>query len=191
MSNKVKFGLENVYIAILEENEEGVLVPGTPKHQPGAVTLTTDPDGDEEVFYADNVKYHISRANNGYTGSLEMAIVSDWFRQNVLGEVKNTDGVLIEVSNAETKPFVLLHQIEGDSAASKVAFYNCTASRPSRTSSTATSTNSPNTETFDFSALPRTSDKVIKATADKDSTPYADWFDSVYEPALTTGTTGE
>lgn len=80
--NKVKFGLENVHIAPITAIGDSSYTYGTIFKIPGAVNLSLDVAGDETDFYADNIKYYNDRANQGYTGSLEMALLSDDFREN-------------------------------------------------------------------------------------------------------------
>ena len=53
--NKVKFGLSNVHIAKITE-EDGAITYGTPFAMPGAVSLSADPEGETTPFYADNIK---------------------------------------------------------------------------------------------------------------------------------------
>ena len=69
-ANKVRFGLSDVAIAPITAEGYGAPVP-----VPGAVSLTTDPDGSSEKFYADNGAYYVVVTNNGYTGELNMALV--------------------------------------------------------------------------------------------------------------------
>ena len=76
--NKVKFGLSNVHIAKITE-QDGQITYGIPIALPGAVSLTADPEGDTTPFYADNIKYYIAVANNGYTGELEIAMTPEEF----------------------------------------------------------------------------------------------------------------
>ena len=58
--NKVKFGLQNVYWAKInewgEDPDGNKTVPayGPSKHLPGAVSLSIDANGESENFYADN-----------------------------------------------------------------------------------------------------------------------------------------
>ena len=81
--NKVKFGLSNVHIAKITE-QDGEITYGTPFPMPGAVSLTADPEGDTTPFYADNIKYYIAVANNGYTGDLEIAMTPDEILTQIL-----------------------------------------------------------------------------------------------------------
>lgn len=37
--------------------------------------MSIDAEGDQEVFYADNVAYYTANSNAGYSGELEMASI--------------------------------------------------------------------------------------------------------------------
>ena len=94
MANKIKYGLSNVYYAVATDDGTGTLTYGTPVPIKGAVNLTMDPQGDTTPFYADNIIYYTSTANNGYAGTLELALVPESFRTDVLGETADTNGVM-------------------------------------------------------------------------------------------------
>lgn len=84
MKNKVKYGLKNAHYAPLTVDEAGNATFATPIPIPGSVSLTMDAQGDTETFYADNMAYFVSAANDGYSGSFEVAIIPDSFRQDIL-----------------------------------------------------------------------------------------------------------
>ena len=84
-TNKVKYNLKNVHVAVLTKTTEGYSY-ATPKHIPGAVSLSLDPEGDSNPFYADGIVYFRSTSNNGYSGDLEMALIPEWFFTDVLKE---------------------------------------------------------------------------------------------------------
>ena len=65
----VKYGLTNVYYAVLDEDGEY----GTPKRIYGGVSLTCTPEGDSSTFHADNQPYFVQTVNSGYSGTLEVA----------------------------------------------------------------------------------------------------------------------
>ena len=85
MSNKIKFGLKNVHYAVVTESG-GVVSYGTPKHIPGAVNLTLSAAGESVQFYADDIVYYEENTNNGYEGSLEMALIPEF--QFLIGRLK-------------------------------------------------------------------------------------------------------
>ena len=77
--NKIKYGIKNVYYAICTLAPNGSATYATPKALPGAVSISLDQQGDTNKFYADNIVYYTSVANNGYEGDLEVAMLTDDF----------------------------------------------------------------------------------------------------------------
>ncbi len=96
MSNKIKYNLKNVHAAIQSRDGAGGYSYGTPVAIPGAVSLSMDAQGETSPFYADGIVYFRTVSNNGYSGDLEIALIPDWFREQVLKEIKDNNGVLIE-----------------------------------------------------------------------------------------------
>ncbi|MCQ2911886.1 MAG: phage tail protein, partial [Clostridia bacterium] len=88
---KVKFGLKNCYYAKITESGYA-----TPVRLPGAVSLTLSPVGETSEFYADDALYFGEKVNNGYDGSLELALIPESFRKDCLGEVLDSNNVLKE-----------------------------------------------------------------------------------------------
>jgi phi13 family phage major tail protein len=188
MANKVKFGLSNVHIApITSVSDAGVYTYGTIFEVPGAVNLTLDASGDTTDFFADNIKYYTTSANQGYTGSLEMALLNEDFRTKILNEVKDSNGVLVEDADYDTIGFALGFQIEGDTAGRRYWYYNVKATRPNEEASTIETTKEPQTETFDITASPRIGDhrvKVMIEKTDTNTTTYNGFFSTVYESSV-------
>lgn len=99
--------------------------------------------------------YYVTSANDGYSGDLEIAVIPDSFRKDVLQETEDdTDKILVENVNAEPKPFALLFEFAGDQKAVRHVLYNCAATRPSLTGATTTNTKEPSTETITITASP-------------------------------------
>jgi phi13 family phage major tail protein len=184
MMNKVKFGLSNVHYAKITVGDDGSIKYGKPVKIPGAVNLSLDAEGDETSFYADNVKYYSSYANNGYSGDLEIADIPDSFRTDILGETKDANGAFIEKSDAEISPFALLYQIEGDQKGRRCVYYNTTVSRPSTEASTTEDSKEPKTDTLSITTTARATDKKVRAILEENDTNkevYDKFYDSVYE----------
>ena len=99
MANKVKYNLKNVHAAKLTKGEDGSYTYETPKAIPGAVSISLDAEGDSSPFYADGIVYFRSVSNNGYSGDLEIALIPEWFRTDILKEELDKNGVLVENSN--------------------------------------------------------------------------------------------
>lgn len=187
MGNKVKYNLKNVYAAKLTETtgEDGAVTYSyaAPKAIPGAVSISLSAEGESSPFYADGIVYFRTVTNNGYSGDLEIALIPEWFREEILQETLDDNGVLIEQSNnAESTKFALLFEFDGDVNAIRHVLYNCTASRPSIESETKEDTIEPGTETLSLTADPRADGMVKARTGDTtDTTTYNNWYTTVYE----------
>ncbi len=187
--NKIKFNLKNVHVAVLTK-ANGEYTYGTPVALPGAVSLSMEAEGESNPFYADGIVYFRSVSNLGYSGDLEIALVTDWFRENILKETKDTNGVYIE-TNLDPSPvyFALLFEFDGDKKGIRYVFYNCAVSgRPSVESSTKEDTIEPGTETLSISADAR-EDGLVKGRTGNDTTDavYNAWYQSVYVPEVAEG----
>ena len=192
MGNKVKFNLKNVHAAKLTETvTEGVtsFSYDTPRAIPGAVSISLDAEGESSPFYADGIVYFRSVTNNGYSGDLEMALVPEWFRTEILQEELDAKGVLIEKSgNRESVKFALLFEFDGDINCIRHVLYNCTSSRPSIESETKEDTIEPGTEKLTITADPRADGLVKARTGDTtDAATYACWYQTVYLPTEANG----
>ncbi|MCB6415033.1 phage tail protein [Faecalimonas umbilicata] len=188
MGNKVKYNLKNVHAAKLTETvTEGVstFTYAKPQAIPGAVSISLDAEGESSPFYADGIVYFRSVTNNGYSGDLEIALIPEWFRTEILREQLDAKGVLVENNdNAESVKFALLFEFDGDVRAIRHVLYNCSASRPSIESETKEDTIEPGTETLSITADPRADGLVKARTGDTtDAAAYAEWYNNVYIPA--------
>ena len=185
--NKVKYNLKNVHAAKLTKNGDGTFTYATPQAIPGAVSLSLDAEGESSPFYADGIVYFRTTSNNGYSGDLEIALIPEWFRTEILKEIKDNKGVLVETNtNTESVYFALLFEFDGDVHGIRHVMYNCTASRPSIESETKEENIEPNTETLSLTADPREDGLVKSRTGDDtDSETYQNWYNAVYVPTLT------
>jgi len=200
--NKVKFGLKNVHYAKLTIGEDGTPTYATPVAWPGAVSLSLDAEGDSNTFYADDMAYYVSVANNGYSGDFESALIPDDFNKDIMGAVNDADGVQIEESSVEPGAFALLFEFTGDKNAIRHVLYNCKMTRASVESESTEDSKEPKTETGTITASPlvlpeavtvgtgetaQTISTVVKGktTADTTSTVYTDWYKSVHLPTKT------
>ena len=190
MANKVFYGIENCYYALATLASDNSATYGAPKALPGARGITLDPEGELYKFFADNMVYYENTSNNGYSGSLELAMITDEFREDILGEEKNaTKGLRWEVQDVEPKHFALIFEFRGDVNRIRHVLYNCTASRPSIAGSTKEETIEPGSQTIDISAasiyVPELLKNAVKGRADEGSTSYNAFFTSVQIPTTT------
>lgn len=183
-NNKVKYNLKNVHAAVLKRSEDGGYTYGTPKPIPGAVSISLDAEGDTSPFYADGIVYFRSTANNGYSGDLEIALIPEWFRTEILKEALDKNGVLVESSDVtEIEKFALLFEFDGDVKCIRHVLYNCVASRPSIESETKEDKIEPGTEKLSLTADPREDGLVKSRTGDTTSEEtYNKWYENVYIP---------
>lgn len=182
--NKVKYGLKNVHYALLTLDESGVATFGTPVAIPGAVNLTMDAQGEPSTFYADNMAYYVTAANDGYSGTLEVALIPDSFRTDVLNEtLEETTQILTENVDNRTTPFALLFEFDGDQKATRHVLYNCTATRPSVTGATTTNTKEPTTESMTLTAAPLSNGNIkARTTVNTPDANYSAWYIGVWQP---------
>lgn len=179
--DKVKFGIKNVHVFPIENVVNGVPTYGTSIPVPGAVSFSLDAQGDIEPFYADNIVYYQSSANNGYEGDLEIALIPDDVWTQIFGYVADANGVITESASIEGKAFAMTFEEDGDQTGTKFVLYNCTATRPSRELNTIEETKTPTTQTMTVSAAPLASGSVLAmTTATTPEGVKATWHESVY-----------
>lgn len=192
MANKVKFGLKNTHYAIVTEEyseETGVWTSsyGPVKAWPGSVNMSLSAEGGDEPFYADDITYFMTSSNLGYSGDFESALVPDDVHEDVFGEVRDENQLLVESSTQTKKYIALLFEVNGDSKANRYCFYRCMLTRPNVEGSTKTDTTEPKTESVSINALPRIdADHIVKCVADSKTTTqvYNDFFKSVPVPSF-------
>ena len=186
MANKkniVKFNLCNVHYSVLTQSEDGKYSWGTPVSVPGAVSISLDPTGEPESFYADGVEYYVINNNQGYDGDLELAMIPEDFRKDVLNEVSDSNSVLVENSNSQASHFALLFEFDGDQKKVKHVMYNCSAARPNISSKTNEDSKEVQTETLSLKARPLSNGLVEAKTGDSTkATVYNNWYKNVYQP---------
>ena len=186
-NNKVKYNLKNAYYALLTMGEDGAVTYGMPVALPGSVSLSLDANGEPENFYADGIAYYVINNNMGYDGDLELALIPESFRTDVLKEKLDSKGVLIENSDAELSQFALLFEFDGDVRHIRHVMYNCSASRPKIEGKTNEDKKEVQTETLTIKATPLADGKVKAKTGNTtDAAVYAGWYKAVYLPAAET-----
>lgn len=179
--NKVKFNLKNVHYAKLTLADDGTPSYSTPVAIPGAVSLSLDANGEPENFYADGIAYYVINNNMGYDGDLEVALIPESFRKDILKEGLDANGVLVENSEVNLEKFALLFEFDGDQKHIRHALYNCSASRPGIEGNTNEDSKEVQTETLTIKATPLPDGRVKGKTGDTtDSTVYSNWYNAVY-----------
>lgn len=189
-NNKVKFNLKNVHYALLTLTGNTPSY-GTPVPVPGAVSLSLDANGEPENFYADGLVYYVINNNMGYDGDLELAMIPESFRTEVLNEALDDNGVLIENSESQLAAFALLFEFDGDQKHIRHVLYNCAASRPGIEGKTNEESKEVQTETLTIKASPLPDGTVKAKTGDTtDTGTYNNWYSAVYLPTSASGGDG-
>ena len=194
MANKIMYGLKNVHYAKLTETTDPITGEvsysyGTVKAWPGAVSLSLEPQSEVLKEYADDVEWYVQESNNGYEGDFEYEVMPEDFRENILGDLKDLKNVFIEKNNTSTNYFALLFEIKGDAKERRNLFYKCSATRENAEAKTKAENIEPTHGTITITAISR-ADNVVKAVTSENvnSTVYDNWFNTVYEPTITTTT---
>lgn len=193
-SNKIKFGLDKLYYAPVTawNLTTGEPTYGDPVAIPGARSISLTAEGEVNRWYADNIVYWSGEANNGYSGSFEVAMLPDSFKKDILGQALDSKNVLYEDMNAQTNHFALLFQFKGDDHEVRHVLYNCTAARPDMEGATKEESIDPQTDTVEIecASIPVTIStnnvkEIVKASSgdSTDSSTYNGWFSAVYVPS--------
>ena len=190
MSNKIKYGLKNVHYSVITE-AGGVVHYATPVAIPGAVNISLSPAGEKVEFYADDLLYFGTNTNQGYEGTLEIALIPDSFRKDVMMEEEDANGAYIENSSATPKNFALLFEFNGDVKATRHVLYKVNAARPDVAGSTKTKNIEPQTETLNIVASPATDTYYVKASLPASAADaYTNFFSAVYRKDAVVNTAG-
>lgn len=187
MADKVKFGIKNVHVFPIVSTSEGVPTYGDVINVPGAVSFSMSAQGDINKFYADNIVYYQSAANNGYEGDLTLALIPEAFYEKIFGQIPDANGVMCENASIEAKSFAMTFEEDGDQVGTKFVLYNCTATRPTKELNTIEDSKTPVTQTLTVSAAPLQNGRVMSMTTS--TTPdgvKAAWHTAPYIPVSTT-----
>lgn len=183
-TNKVKFGLKNVYYAKATVTGSTVTY-ATPVAVPGAVNLSMDAQGEETNFFADDTKYYTTTNNTGYSGDLEVAKFPEAFFTDIFGYAADTDGVIFEDAEVEPAQFALLFEFDGDKNNTRHCLYLCSCSRPAVASGTLTESKDPVTESVTITASPLPLDangmRIVRSKCVEGDTDYSGWFSAVHQ----------
>lgn len=185
-TNKVRFGFKNVYYSVITETG-GSVSYAEPKEWKGAKSITLDPEGETQTFYADDTAYFTQSTNNGYTGTLEMAYLPDAVLKDVFGHVETQDGLLAEDANVAPKAVALLCEFNGDVKATRHVFYKIVFGRAGLEANTQEDTIEPDVQSIDITCVPvsdSSGHNWTKAKCSSGSSKYNTFFETA--PTLPT-----
>ena len=189
-NNKVEFGISQLHVGTYEIDSKGDVVLGTPYHQKGAVSLSLDPESEDNNFFADNVKYYSGYSDNGYTGSIEVAKFDTDFKTQFLGYAAVTGGGVAKVKTKNAPKTYVAFQTEGDAEARRVLLLNVSFGEIQREFSTIEENKEPVTETIDITVDGDNNTGITQVTFKPADTGYSTLFSAPTMPAIATGTGG-
>ena len=190
--DKVKSGLKHVHYAVISEDENGVVSYETPVKMPGAVNVSLSALFEQTNIPADDdPSYATIEENNGYEGELEILILPDQFKIDVLGYTLDENDVLVENKDAVSKPFALMFEFSGDKNKMRHLLYRCKATKPNIESGTKGDSAEAKTDTLPFKATPAHDTGDIKAKAMQGDPAYDGWYQKVYTGTTQTAQTAQ
>ena len=185
--NKVMFGVSNLHFGLYEVDDDGVVTLGTPYHVPGTVNISLDAESEENVFWADNVKYWTGYSDNGYTGEIENALFDDTFKTTFMNYIQLDDGGIAQIKGKQNKIVYMMFQAEGDKEARRAIFYNVTLGQISREYATTEDSIEPQTATLPFTVSGDNGTGITRTAYPEDSEAYETLFTDPPVPALPGG----
>ncbi len=183
-TNKVVFGIEKVVVwpILSEDADTGTPTYGTKISVPGARSLSMDFQGDIEKYYADNVVYYQTLTQAGeYQGDLTIYNVPEAFLTQIMMQVKNHDGVIMENSEQEPREFAMAFEFSGDRNKMRHLLYKVKATKPAIGGSTVEENKEPEEQTLNLSATPRLDNKMVRVKVAEGDAAYDDWYEEPYE----------
>lgn len=174
------------YYSVITEGDNNSITYDTPVALPGAVNLSLSPEGDENVFYADDSRYYVVSTNSGYSGDLEIAMITDAFAENVLGNELDSNKLMVESKDGKHKSIALMFEVQSDESARRYVFYNVSIGRVSTNAATTEESTTVQTATLNITAAAAKDTGYVRAYT-TDLTPdatYNAWFTSVQVPSM-------
>lgn len=184
--NKVEFGLSEIHVGTFTTDGQGNVTMGEPYKLPGAVALSLDPEGDENAFYADDVKYWSNYQDNGFSGSLEMARFTDEFKTRFMGYKTLDDGGIAAVKGVEKPAVYIVFQGKGDAQKRRCILYNVTLGGIKTEAGTVEDKTEPKTQSIDITVTGDNKTGITKVAYTEDATGYSTLFTNPPVPALPT-----
>lgn len=183
-ANKVEFGLSNLHFCTYTVNDVGEVTLGSVIAVPGAVNLTLEPQGDENVFHADNTTYWSRFSDNGYSGSIEVAKFPDAFKKAFLGYIDLDDGGVGQLKGYNKPSVCVMFQSEGDAEARRGILYNVSLGNINRSHTTTEDNIEVDTETIDINVVGDNGTKLTQVGYGRDAAGYNTLFTAPPVPTL-------
>lgn len=184
MANKVMFGVSELHIGTYEVDSNGDVTLGTPLKVPGTVNITMEAESEENVFYADNVKYWTGYSDNGYTGEIENALFDDTFKTTFMNYIQLDDGGIAQIKGQKNKTVYMMFQADGDQENRRMIVYNVALGQINREYATTEDSIEPQTATLPFTVNGDNGTGITKVSYTPTDATYETMFTSAPVPQL-------
>ena len=195
-TQKVRTGVRNLYVAMLNSDSVSGLAYETPERVPGLIKIDVNPGANVDTLYADNKAAIVYST----VGVVDVTIEKDSLPDDLLTEIlgRPVEGAVNFVTNSNNAPYVAImyEQTYSDGTSSFVKLFKGKFVEPDVSSETKNDSVNFQTGSITAQFVATTFEKdfgsgkleaLIMATVDESSENYADegltWFDSVYEAA--------
>lgn len=183
--NKVEFGISNLHVGTYDVNPStGAVTMGEGIILPGAVSLSLEPEGDSNSFYADDMIFHSDYQDNGFSGTLKVARFTDDFKKKFLGYVETKDGGLASMKGAVKPALWVSFEAKGDKEKRRVLLYNVTLGGISREYETTSDKKEPATESSKITVIGDNATGLTQVVYNPSDTGYANVFTMPAKPEL-------
>jgi len=193
-TQKVRTGVRNLYVAVLNSDTVDSLAYETPIRVPGLIRVDVNPGSNIDTLYADNKAAIVYST----VGSVEVTLEKDSLPDDLLSLLlgRPTDAGVTYVTNTNSAPYVALmfEQTYSNGSSSYVKLYKGKFTEPDV--SNETKNDSVNFQTgeitgqfvatnFEKTFAGGRVESLVMSTADEDSENYTNegdtWFDYVYQ----------
>lgn len=186
---KVLFNIKKLQISpITAISASGVPTYATPILVPGTVSLSLDPEGESDPFYADGIAYYIGASSSSYTGTLENACIPAEVLKAVFGYMEDGNKNIVD-TDQPTKEFGMQFAVDSDEGEVYFTLFRVSATKPNMNFQTNEDGKTINPQSMDLTlSTVATSDSkynVFKSYATKSMTNYAQYFTKITVPTIT------
>lgn len=185
---KVLFNIKKLQLSpITAISAAGVPTYDEPIAVPGTVSLSLDPEGESDPFYADGIVYYAGSSSSSYTGTLENALFSDAVLKAIYGYVEDSNKNIVD-TDQPTKEFGAQFAVDSDDGEVYFTFYRCSSTKPNLNFQTNEDSRTINPQSVDLTlSTVTTADgkyNLFKSYATKSATNYATYFESIEMPTI-------
>ena len=184
--SRVRFGVKNVYYALIKSTEGGTYTYETPKALKGARSITLSEEKSDIKEYADNGVWYQGSTLSGYTGSIEVEDMEKAIEAELLGHKIDTKGGLIVKDTDDAPEIALMFEFtlaDTNASAKRGLLYRVKLSKKEERGNTKEDKITIEHTTLDITASARPDGSVKYSCESTDQEIFNNWFTKVTEPS--------